>query len=372
MSWREKSMRIPEGVQDLTATWLSEALTRPVTQVSVISDDAEETETVKGVVGQIARLSLSYYTVEVDAPSSLIAKLSTADPAKRAGFHGLHMYEREVRFYEKLAPQITLRTPDCYYSAIDLDTGHSVVLLEDLVGGRNVNKFGACSISETELAIGQIAQFHGSWWQSPQLNEMDWMPRLSTADFQNIQHIYQHRWEPFLERVGQNLPKPMVEIGEQLGHQLVKFLSYLEQEPRTICHNDYQPSNIFFFTEASGDLSQTVIDWQLITFGRGVSDVANFLSKSVRTDVRRKNEMTWLNMYHATLMKNGVEGYSFEECLQDYRLALFEGWWRMVFVVGGSNLTQAEEAGFCNVLLPRYCAAILDLNAGELLSEEWL
>jgi hypothetical protein len=362
-------MKIPTDIQDLTASWLTEALARPVTEVSIIADDAEGIEAVKGVVGQVVRLSLTYDTDETDVPSSLIAKLSSNNPSKRAGFHSLHMYEREVRFYEKLAPQISLRTPVCYHSAIDLKTGHSVLLLEDLLGGRNGYKFGECSLAEVALATGQIAQFHASWWESPQLNEMDWMPRFSTVDFQNIQHIYQQRWEPFLERVGQTLPKPMLEIGENLGRQLVKFFSYLESAPRTICHNDYQASNIFFFTEANGDLLQTVIDWQLITFGRGVGDMANFLSKCVRPEVRQAHEMGWLKMYQAILVENGVEGYSFNACLNDYRLALFEGWWRMVFAVGSGTLTPEEEAGFCNVLLPRYCAAILDLNAGELLTE---
>lgn len=367
-------MKIPEGLQDLTAAWLTEAL-RPtgiVTQVNVISDDAEGIDAVRGVVGETVRLNLTYDADATDVPSSLIAKLSSSNSANRAGYHALKMYEREVRFYEQLAPQIELVTPDCYYSAIDLETGHSVLLLEDLTGGRNINKFGNCSLAEAELAISQIAHFHATWWESPQLNEMDWMPRLKTTDFQRVQHLYQQRWGLFLEKVGQILPEPMLQIGENLGHHLVNYFLYLEDAPRTIRHNDYQPSNMFFQTASNGDLSLVVFDWQLITFGRGVSDVASFLSKGVRSEVRQTHEMVWLKMYHTTLVEGGVEAYSFEECLNDYRLAMFEGWWRMVFLVGGGNLTQEEEAGFCNILLPRYCAAILDLNAGELLSEEWL
>ena len=55
-------MKIPEGVQDLTAAWLTQALcpTGAVTQVRVISDDAEGIEEVQGVVGETFRLSLAY------------------------------------------------------------------------------------------------------------------------------------------------------------------------------------------------------------------------------------------------------------------------------------------------------------------------
>ena len=157
-------MKIPEGLQDLTAAWLTEAL-RPtgiVTQVNVISDDAEGIEAVRGLVGETVRLNLTYDVGETDAPSSLIAKLSSSNPASRTGFHALKVYEREVRFYERLARQIELVTPDCYYSAIDLETGHSVLLLEDLTGGHNANRFEDRSLAEAELAISQIAHFHAT------------------------------------------------------------------------------------------------------------------------------------------------------------------------------------------------------------------
>jgi hypothetical protein len=89
----------------------------------------------------------------------------------------------------------------------------------------------------------------------------------------------------------------------------------------------------------------------------------------VQPEVRQAHEIDWLKMYHTTLVEAGIDTYSFDECLNDYRLALFEGFWRLVFTIGSGNLTKEEEAGFSNITLPRYCAAILDLNAGELLGE---
>ena len=365
-------MKIPESAADLTATWLSEALGRTVTQVRVITDDTEDAKEVKGVVGQMARLSLTYDAAQTDAPSSLVAKLSAAAPAARAEYHALHVYEREVRFYEQFARQIELRTPRCYYSDIDLETGHSVLILEDLTGGRNVGKFEGCSPVETELAISEIAQFHATWWESPHLNEIDWIPPLgSAADLQDFQHLYQQRWESFLKRAGQNLPESILEIGDKLAHQFANYLRYMAQSPRTIRHDDYQPCNVFFLTQAKGDLSLAVIDWQLISLGRGVNDMAYFVIRGVSSAVRQTHEMGWLKMYHTILVENGVEGYTFDQCLHDYRMALFRGFLVSVFLIGGSNLSKAEEAGFSNVVLPRCYAAILDLNAGELLTESF-
>ena len=39
----------------------------------------------------------------------------------------------------------------------------------------------------------------------------------------------------------------------------------------------------------------------------------------------------------------------------------------MVFSVGGGWFTEEQEAAIVNTLLPRASAAVLDLNAGELL-----
>jgi len=38
--------------------------------------------------------------------------------------------EREVRFYQEVAPHVGLRTPRLYHGALDPDTGKSVLLLE--------------------------------------------------------------------------------------------------------------------------------------------------------------------------------------------------------------------------------------------------
>jgi len=366
-------MKIPDSVQDVTITWLTEALRTKglITQASVATFDTKIIDDTQGATGQLARLSLTYDAQETNAPSSLVAKFSSTNPAQREQLRVNKFYEREVRFYEQLASQIDLRTPACYYSAIDLKTGQSVLLLEDLTGGRNIGKFGDCSAEEAELAINQIAKLHAVWWESPRLNEMDWI-RQDDDRYRHSQHSYQQCRAPFLERVGHALPEPMLEIGPKFGQVVAKVLRYLAGSPRTLTHGDYQPSNLFFFTAPNGDMSLVLFDWQLINLGRGVRDVARFLARNVPSELRRTQELVWLKMYHDRLVEYGVEDYSFDICLHDYRLSTFISLLYIVSVIGGGLPNQKVIAANCQAALPRLCTAIIDSKAEALLADEWL
>ena len=51
---------------------------------------------------------------------------------------------------------------------------------------------------------------------------------------------------------------------------------------------------------------------------------------------------------------------------------MFINFLMVVFNIGSGRRSQELESGFCNLTLPRVCAAILDLEAGALLSDDVL
>jgi hypothetical protein len=77
--------------------------------------------------------------------------------------------------------------------------------------------------------------------------------------------------------------------------------------------------------------------------------------------------MDLLRTYHALLVENGVRGYAYERCLDDYRLAMFDGLFRMVLALGGGALREEQERTHRDVICPRFCAALVDLDSGALL-----
>ena len=87
---------------------------------------------------------------------------------------------------------------------------------------------------------------------------------------------------------------------------------------------------------------------------------------NIEPDERKAQEQSLLKLYHTTLVENGVEGYSFEQCWNDYRFLMLNRLFRMVVLIGG-NITEGEYRMFLKTLLPFCVAAILDLDAGKLL-----
>ena len=145
------------------------------------------------------------------------------------------------------------------------------------------------------------------------------------------------------------------------------LMQKLHERPQTVVHNDYQLGNLFLGAPESAT-SLVVIDWQTLAIGLGAFDVACFLGGNISPHERRANEMELLKRYHAILVGNGVQNYSFEQCFAHYRLSMLRLLIRYVLVVGGDFLTPEQEAMFCSVIVPRYVAAILDLNADEVLT----
>ena len=97
-------------------------------------------------------------------PRTIIVKLPSTDPALKKVSARLRQDRREVKFYQELATDGRLQTPDSYYAGIDPATGNTILLLEDVNGARQGDSVAGCSLTEAHRSIGQLAEFHAFWW----------------------------------------------------------------------------------------------------------------------------------------------------------------------------------------------------------------
>ena len=361
-------LNVPNGLKEITPAWLTEALQSTgasgvacVTRVS-----AETISEGKGFMNQLFRLSLEYDSDSHDLPWTLMVKLPSTDPLLRRVFGRLGQNLREVRFYQELAPGGLLQTPRSYYSAIDLATGDTVLLLEDMSDARQGDSVAGCSMEEARGAISQMAVFHASWWDSPQLDALGWMP-TKDSEAHSYQYIYTDAWRSLVEKAGIGMPQGLLTLGDRLIDEVPKIKARLTEPPRTIVHGDYRLDNCFFSTADDSHLP-VVFDWEFCVRARGAYDVATFISEAFTTPQRREVEMGLLRMYHSTLVENGVSGYSFEECLDDYRLSMLEIFVFWIVSGGYCNYEGERATVYLHNTLARFDAAIADLASTELIS----
>jgi hypothetical protein len=318
-------------------------------------------------MGQLARVRMQYDRPEPGAPAWLIAKFPTYAPENRAIADLFRFYEIETRFYEELAPKVEIRTPRRYYSARASDSTDFILLMEDLAPARVGDNVAGCSARDAELPIRELAKFHATWWESPELQRIDWLwPFNHSVREQGVGLSYRHSWGPFVQNWGKRVPAPLLEMGEVFPDKLPKLLARLAARPVTITHGDYRLDNMFFGT-ADGAVPFAIVDWQIISAGNGLFDVAYFLANGMRPEDRRAAEMDLLRMYHGILVERGVRDYDFDRCLLDYRTAALFCWQYAVVILGALDSANERGMALFSDILDRFVSAITDLSAAELL-----
>jgi hypothetical protein len=364
------ALEIPRGPHDLTPEWLTRALrsTGAIQKAAVTSFDLKPNIAAgTGFMGVLSHLSLQYDQPEEGALRTLVAKLPTPAAENRAVAERYRFYEIETSFYREIAPHVDLRTPRVYYNAYDPGTGDFVLLLEDLAPACCGDQVGGCTIEQAELSLRELAKFHAAWWNNPKLLDYSWLPETNeTVRAETAQANYQQAWVPFVENFGKLVPPDALAVGEQFGSRVVQIMGQLSGKPYTIMHGDYRLDNLFFATPEGGD-PLTVIDWQIISRGRGIFDVAYFMTGTLPVEERRAKEMDLLRLYHETLVAHGVTDYPLDQLMQDYRAAILFCWLYVVIVLGTLDVATERGLALFTANMDRGVAALQDHKAGELL-----
>jgi len=360
---------IPHSPTDLSSSWLTMALRHghAIGTSAVREFVCTPVETGKGFYGQLVRLKLTYDPPGTDGPRTMIAKFSSSNPEMRQRPNTKASYEREVRFYQKIAEESFLPVPTCYYADVDTKSGWHVLLLEDLAPAQSGSRTEGCSPSQARTAIQHLARFHAHWWEDPRLDNLDWLAdtRGIPSDAERVQ-LHKQWWPAFIREVGNPLPDDVMKIGELLGKHRGRIARHLStDEARTLLHSDYQLENLMF--GATGERSFFVVDWQFVKRGRGIWDVAYFLSQNLVSADRQAIEKDLLHDYLRILDDHGVRNYSFDDAMYDYRISLLHRLGYLISTIAAIPLTKEAIRMHVDVVLPRTVAAILDHDCLSLL-----
>ena len=353
---------IPYGPEEVTPEWLTQALrsTESIGDCEVLDLEVEPVGEGLGITGNIARLTPRYSNQDDHNLPTLIAKFPSSDPERRARAGRSGFYERKPKFYSEVAAEVNLRTPRSYYSDLSPNNIDHVMLMEDLSHGRAGNSVEGCSETEAERAIDQLARFHAQWWNSVFLEGNSWLPSPFREGLPpGARAAYQERCHTFLKRFESSIPGEIAEAVPELDRILQASAPRLSGPQSTMVHGDYQLNNLIFDLPGNGP-AIAVIDWQLVSKGRGVLDLVMFLHSYGDTNQRREVESGLLNLYHSTLLDSGVEDYGIDQCLSDYSVAVAWRLARSVLVMGLSDATR--DAPRFRTKLDRTCKSVIEWN----------
>jgi hypothetical protein len=354
------SLEIPKSSDSLSAEWLTAALQAGGRgKARIASFEYEPIAAGVGFLGKLGRLRLQYANGGDGQPRTLICKLPTLDEKSRQLAMMFRFYEREVSFYRDVGSRAGIRVPILHYGASDPSNGDFVMLVEDLAPARVGDQLEGCTAQEARLAVTGIARCHAAWWQDSRLAAFGWLPATNDPIHHFAQPAYQQCWAPFVQFVGDKLTSAMKRTGEQLASNVIRMLDGIAGRPQTLVHGDFRADNLFF----GGPDALAAIDWQVSSRGGGVFDLAYFLSGNVTPQTRRAIEMDLLKLYVQTLKEHGVQNYSFEDCLEDYRYATLYCLVYAVIIIGTLDPTNARGLANFHANFERVATAITDLDA---------
>lgn len=353
----------PDSITAISPPWLTQVLRNSgylaASQVTAVVVQQIGTEI--GFLDNLARLSLTYDQAETGAPASLVVKVSSPEPAYRQIGDRYNAYEREFRFYEQIAPHAPLRLPRCFGREVDPQTNAHWLLLEDLGSLAAGDQVAGVTPDQAKAAVETIGRLHASWWESPRLEALTWMPH------RNLQPSrYEAAWPKFREAAGRNLSAASLALGAVLGTHLERLLHNLEQRPHTIVHGDFRADNLLF-DHASGPQSVVVLDWQLAIRGKGILDIARFLCGSLQPHDRAACEMDLLQRWHATLEQGGVRDYSFPRAVEDYRTSALLCLYYPVTIHAAEEAAGTRGTALAHAQIERFFTAAEELSTSSLL-----
>ena len=119
------------SAESIDADWLTERL-RAAGHSEVTVTGFRATPIGTGQIGKCVRFELELSGQDESTPTSLVGKFPSDDPTSRATGVMLRNYLKEVSFYRRLQVRLGIRTPRCYYAAIQGEGPEFALLLEDL------------------------------------------------------------------------------------------------------------------------------------------------------------------------------------------------------------------------------------------------
>lgn len=345
-------------LDDIDAQWLTGALSAAGTldggQVVAVQRETCGT----GQLADSYRFTLTYDPPGA-GPATVVGKFPSEDATSRAFGQQSGYYRNEIRFYEELAPTLSVAIPTPIHAALADNETDFVLLMDDLAPARAVDQLVGCTADDAALVMEQAARLHAGSWKSSELAAVGWLQGTATS-FVGVTDNFPQTTGTFLETYGDLVPEADVAEAARLNAHLDAWKDTFTT-PQCLWHSDLRADNLLFDAQ-DGKVPVAVLDWQGVGYACGTIDVAYFLGISLTTEDRRAHERDLVRVYHDALVAHGVEDYDAETCWEDYRVLAIHGLQVGVFGLGAVK-RSARGDEMWRVWIERTAAHTRDLDS---------
>ena len=347
---------IPQTVDELTADWLTAALSGS-SDARVVDFTSAEPGAGVGFSGLTARVDLTWEPADPSLPATVLAKFPTDIPINRGLVESEGCYDREFDFYERFSDDFPTRIPRLLHTVRDPGRAWSsmerqfrilnrvpnwvarligrysykmvrptkrrfAMLLEYVENARVTPLDQIPPEADLQAILGAQARFHAQWWMSPVLHEE---APFGWRTCSQVPHILNGTYAVHRDAVVAGYPEfltpAVMRVADWADANLTAIVDHLN-EKLAFLHGDARSDNMLFTGAGMGE-GLVLIDFGMVSSGRPAWDVAYLLSSTLPPGPSARSELLRLCAnYHANLVAAGVASHSLEQFLNDIDLCL--------------------------------------------------
>lgn len=272
-------------------------------------------------------------------PPSVVVKVPSQSESSRTASRITRCYELETGFYTHVKSLVGVSAPACLHVWFDAPNDDFVLVLEDIVDGKQGDQISGATIEQARAAINELVQLHTPLWNSSQLDSLGWMPRHTMESSQGTRDLLRSVFSGFAKRFSSLVSAEVLDLGARL---VANIDGYDRAFPNneTIVHRDFRLDNLLF-SESSHGTRVKVVDWQTASISSGATDLAYFIGASFDPEQRRLVEDELVRRYHDGLVRSGIN-LSWAEAWDQYRLFATSGY---IMAIVASMLVKQTERG---------------------------
>lgn len=291
---------------DMTQQRLAEILTGAGFEAELSGFDAEIVGT--GQVGENVRCRLRWggaLEPGDGTPSTVILKFPSSDPVSRATGGATRSYIREVGFYRDVASEVAIRVPQVHHVWEDRASNRFLLVMEDIDPAATGNQLTGCSLDQAGLAVDAAAALHASTWGRTDLGALDWVDVPDPERASERAELFAAVYPGFVDRYRSRLSADDLAFGQWLADNYPAFQA-ARSEAQCLVHGDFRLDNVLY-GQGPPAPAMTTVDWQTVTLGPAVTDVAYFLSGALAPETLAEHEPDLLARYRRGLAERGVD-----------------------------------------------------------------
>jgi hypothetical protein len=357
----------PAHSRDLETNWLTNMLHQAGilgAHRSVASFTTANIGEGVGLLGEVVRVELTYAGHshgEPGGPVSLVIKFAHELAANRAIANNTRMYEREVTFFNTMAPSINAPMPKCYFAAIDPETTENIVVLEDLRDYRAADQVAGVGAEDARLIIDAFVPLHASFWGNVDQPVLATAMRIDTEYVTAFAPTINFTWEAGIANFGYCIPESIRGDIPRYVAAVGEIQRMNGQRTQTVVHGDVRLDNVMM--GRGGDQAPVIlIDWQAVMISNPAQDLAYLVTQNMSVDDRRTHETELVEYYHRSLLALGVADYSLAQCWDDYDVAALFLFAYPIVIAGIYDGSTERSRVLAEAILTRGAQAVADRN----------